>query len=135
MFSACVNSEGQVWTWGNNDDFQLGHSGKKASKTPKLVADLPLCQQVSCTRGYKYHHMSVLTTEGEVFSWGSAYKGKLGNASKWSHGEPTHYKKPARLEVDWPVTRVICGGIHNAVVDTDGQLYTYGCGSDGRLGH
>ncbi len=27
------------------------------------------------------------------------------------------------------------GGIHSALLTTEGQLYTWGCGSDGRLGH
>ena len=31
--------------------------------------------------------------------------------------------------------RVISGGIHKAILAEDGDLYTFGCGSDGRLGH
>ena len=31
--------------------------------------------------------------------------------------------------------KAICGGIHSALLDENGQLYTFGCGSDGRLGH
>lgn len=27
------------------------------------------------------------------------------------------------------------GGIHNSVMSEDGSLLTFGCGSDGRLGH
>jgi len=30
---------------------------------------------------------------------------------------------------------VICGGIHNAVIDENKNVWTFGCGSDGRLGH
>ncbi len=28
-----------------------------------------------------------------------------------------------------------CGGIHTAVLDINGGIWTFGCGSDGRLGH
>ncbi len=33
------------------------------------------------------------------------------------------------------VKKVICAGIHSALLTEDGRLYTFGCGSDGRLGH
>ena len=33
------------------------------------------------------------------------------------------------------VKKVISGGIHSAILSIDGCLYTFGCGSDGRLGH
>lgn len=33
------------------------------------------------------------------------------------------------------VKKVVSGGIHSAILTTDGSLYTFGCGSDGRLGH
>jgi regulator of chromosome condensation len=29
----------------------------------------------------------------------------------------------------------MCGGIHNSALTKTGELYTWGCGSDGRLGH
>ncbi len=31
--------------------------------------------------------------------------------------------------------KIISGGIHSAALDDKGSLYTWGCGSDGRLGH
>ena len=33
------------------------------------------------------------------------------------------------------VVKVISGGIHASLLTESGQLYTFGCGSDGRLGH
>ena len=33
------------------------------------------------------------------------------------------------------IIRASGGGIHSAVLSSDGALLTFGCGSDGRLGH
>ncbi len=30
---------------------------------------------------------------------------------------------------------MVCGGIHNSALTLDGRVFTWGCGSDGRLGH
>lgn len=76
-----------------------------------------------------------MTEDGSVYSWGSAYKGKLGNSKAWSHSEETHQKKPLKLELDFKVKKTICGGIHHSLIDENDNLYTFGCGSDGRMGH
>lgn len=34
-----------------------------------------------------------------------------------------------------PMAKIECGGIHTLVLSADGRLLSFGCGSDGRLGH
>lgn len=43
---------------------------------------------VSCTRGEKYAHSMASSDKGEVYTWGSGYKGKLGHYHEWSHADP-----------------------------------------------
>lgn len=75
--------------------------------------------------------------------WGDPYKGQLGlygDNESWSHEETNLYAIPGEMnlkfleEGDKPL-KVISGGIHSAMVSQNGRLYTWGCGSDGRLGH
>ena len=60
---------------------------------------------------------------------GLGYKGKLGLGDTTSRSIPTLVPG---LE---DVVQVVAGGIHSAAVDGRGRVWTWGCGSDGRLGH
>ncbi len=49
-------------------------------------------------------------------------------------GEPEKIPLPEGA-ASTQVAKVVCGGIHGSLITQDGGLYTWGCGSDGRLGH
>ena len=39
------------------------------------------------------------------------------------------------LNFEQTISHAESGGIHSSIIDQDGVLYTFGCGSHGRLGH
>jgi len=130
---ACVDSIGNAYTWGESEDYQLGHGNKTSSIVPKIVERLTKIIQISCSRGDKHCHMGCVDAAGSAFSWGSGYKAKLG------HGDSKDQILPKKIESlekeNIKIKQFICGGIHSACLGENGVLYTFGCGSDGRLGH
>ena len=72
-----------------------------------------------------------------MYTWGSGKKGKLGHTLEKAH--PYFEDEKIPREVQFFTARraheIICAGLHTAVLTEDGTLYTFGCGSDGRLGH
>ena len=52
----------------------------------------------------------------------------------WGHSIKDTIALPEKVELQ-NVTKIMCGGIHNSAITQDGSLYTWGCGSDGRMGH
>ncbi|XP_010551527.1 PREDICTED: uncharacterized protein LOC104822111 isoform X2 [Tarenaya hassleriana] len=123
------SSIGQLFTWGGGDKGQLGHVDNDAKLLPKSVnalANENLCQ-VACG-----HSITVaLTTTGSVYTMGSTVYGQLGNPN--SHG-----KVPARVEGDIAeslVEEIACGSYHVAVLTSKSEVYTWGKGSNGQLGH
>ena len=67
-----VNQDGDLVSWGNGDDGQLGdgkHRKSSYGRTEPKVIDKALfskkVQHVTCG----YYHTCVLTTDGEVYSW------------------------------------------------------------------
>lgn len=130
---ACVDASGNVYTWGEAEDYQLGHGNKNSSIVPKLIEKLSNIKQISCSRGDKHCHIGCVDTEGLAYSWGSGYKAKLGHGDSKDQIFPKVIDYFIREKIR--VKQFISGGIHSACLGENNVLYTFGCGSDGRLGH
>ncbi len=121
-------SSGKLFTWGDGDKGRLGHGDKEAKLVPTCVAlvDPNFCQ-VACG-----HSLTVaLTNSGHVYTMGSAVYGQLGNPQ--SDG-----KLPTRVEGKLSknfVEEIACGAYHVAVLTSRTEVYTWGKGANGRLGH
>ena len=134
--AAVVTVRGSLYTIGSGSCGQLGHARDKSDKfVPTKVAGLVGVDVVdsSCSKGEHHSHTIACSRDGLAYSWGDGYKGKLGLGSQESTGlptliDPTHF-------LGERVVRVSCGGIHSAAVTDGGRVFTWGCGSDGRLGH
>ena len=87
-------------------------------------------ESVSCSRGEHHPHTLLLARSGALYSCGDGYKGKLGQGKSESRAEPG---RVAGLDTT-TVLEAAAGGIHSAARDSSGTAWTWGCGSDGRLG-
>ncbi|GFZ20639.1 regulator of chromosome condensation (RCC1) family with FYVE zinc finger domain-containing protein [Actinidia rufa] len=122
-------SSGKLFTWGDGDKGRLGHGDKEAKLVPTCVAALvePNFCQVACG-----HSLTVaLTTSGHVYTMGSPVYGQLGNLQ-------TDGKLPTRVEGKLSrsfVEEIACGAYHVAVLTSRTEVYTWGKGANGRLGH
>ncbi|KAJ0083255.1 hypothetical protein Patl1_29396 [Pistacia atlantica] len=121
--------QGKLFTWGDGDKGRLGHGDKEAKLVPTCVAALvePNFCQVACG-----HSLTVaLTTAGHVYTMGSPVYGQLGNP----HADG---KLPTRVEgklFKSFVEEIACGAYHVAVLTSKTEVYTWGKGANGRLGH
>ncbi|PIA62631.1 hypothetical protein AQUCO_00200561v1 [Aquilegia coerulea] len=123
------SSSGKLFTWGDGDKGRLGHGDKEPRLVPACVAslvDVSLCQ-VACG-----HNITVsLTTSGRVYAMGSTAYGQLGIPE--SDG-----KLPSCVEgkiSDSFVEEIACGSHHVAILTSKNEVYTWGKGANGRLGH
>ncbi|XP_021843295.1 PH, RCC1 and FYVE domains-containing protein 1 [Spinacia oleracea] len=122
-------SSGKLFTWGDGDKGRLGHGDKEAKLVPTCVAALvePTFCQVACG-----HSITVaLTTSGHVYTMGSPVYGQLGNP----HSDG---KLPTRVEgkiLKCFVEEIACGAYHVAALTSRTEVYTWGKGANGRLGH
>ena len=130
--------KGQTYSWGSGTFLQLGHGGKHDEQQPRLIKGLSEVniKQVSCTRGEKNSHSMALDVEGSVYTWGAGYKGKLGHDKEWTHENQADEPEPRKLKtIECKAIKVSAGGIHSSLLTENGEVMTFGCGSNGRLGH
>jgi len=125
--TACVTNKGEVYIWGDNSQSQLGlETDRLLQSTPIKVPGIRQATQVSCGGT----HTAVITSKGKVFTWGTGRFGRLG------HADETKRVLPAEVTLlGEQATIVSCGHSHTLVATTSGNLYAFGDGNKGKLGH
>ncbi|XP_061589686.1 probable E3 ubiquitin-protein ligase HERC1 isoform X2 [Cololabis saira] len=128
-----VSADGSVKACGKGSYGRLGLGDSNNQSMPKKLVLEPhrSMKKVSSSKGSDGHTLAI-TVEGEVFSWGDGEYGKLG------HGNSATQKYPKMIQGPLSGKVVVCvsaGYRHSAAVTNDGELYTWGEGDFGRLGH
>ncbi|KAK9289147.1 hypothetical protein L1049_017620 [Liquidambar formosana] len=122
-------SSRKLFTWGDGDKHRLGHGSKETYLLPTCVSSLIdyNFQQLACG-----HNMTVaLTTSGHVFTMGGTAYGQLGCPQ--SDGRLPSLVQD-RLVGEF-VEEISCGAYHVAVLTSRSEVFTWGRGANGRLGH
>ena len=78
-------------------------------------------------------HSAITTEDGRLFTWGDGLQGRLGHGDEDPKLAPTQV--PTEAFGGWPVVLVDCGRDHTLCVDADGEVWSWGYGGWGRLGH
>ncbi|XP_058886345.1 E3 ubiquitin-protein ligase HERC2-like isoform X1 [Acipenser ruthenus] len=126
-----VTADGKLYATGYGAGGRLGIGGTESVSTPTLLESIQhvFIKKVAVNSGGK--HCLALSSEGEVYSWGEAEDGKLGHGNRSPCDRPRVIESMRGIEV----IDVAAGGAHSACITATGELYTWGKGRYGRLGH
>uniref|UniRef100_A0A8D3BZ47 HECT-type E3 ubiquitin transferase n=1 Tax=Scophthalmus maximus TaxID=52904 RepID=A0A8D3BZ47_SCOMX len=108
---------------------------KSTTLAPMLIHCLSSRKIVKLAAHPDGQHYLALSASGEVFSWGCGDGGRLG------HGDTTYLEEPTVIaalngkQTGKHVVHIACGSTYSAAITADGELYTWGRGNYGRLGH
>ncbi|TYZ63340.1 hypothetical protein PybrP1_012879 [[Pythium] brassicae (nom. inval.)] len=136
---ALLFHDGSVYTWGNGASGRLGHQQNEFGKLcydsdhPQRVLafkDVNI-RYVSCA----HSHSAATSSDGDLYTWGSAVSGKLGVGLSDDTYEqfaaiPLLVKFPGKRRI----RSVSCGAAHTGAVSTAGELFMWGSANGGRLG-
>lgn len=118
--TVAVDSQGGLWSWGNNADGQLGDGATTSTTLPSRQME----DVVSASCGYNY--TMAIKKDGTLWGWGGNSVGQLGNGSTKNASQP--------VKVMDGVRSVSCGDNHTAAITTDGELWMWGNNAKGQLG-
>lgn len=127
-----VNRQGEIFSWGEESGGRLGHGTEFDVPYPKIIDSLSgmSIELVACGE----YHTCAVTLSGELYTWGDGAhnSGLLGHGSGASHWIP---KRVGGCLEGLHVSYIACGPWHTAALTSSGQLFTFGDGSFGGLGH
>ncbi|KAL1023773.1 hypothetical protein UPYG_G00045940 [Umbra pygmaea] len=130
--SFALTKGGEVFSWGLNSHGQLGlGKGVPLQPIPALVASLTGVPVTQISAGGT--HTLALTLTGLVYCCGANRAGQLGLNRVDEKGRFNICEVPALR--DLKVSFISCGEEHTAVLTEEGQVFTFGEGSRGQLGH
>jgi alpha-tubulin suppressor-like RCC1 family protein len=125
-FSSAIKTTGEIWGWGFGSCGRLGDGTTvtKCSPVREISSSTDWCQVSGGDQ-----HTSAVKTTGEIWSWGGGCDGRLGDGTTVSKCSPV---REISSSTDW--CQVSAGGQHASAVKTTGEIWSWGCGTNGRLG-
>ncbi|EAL69105.1 hypothetical protein DDB_G0276695 [Dictyostelium discoideum AX4] len=134
------NDGGLVYAWGYN---YFGQCGDKTNQTIKVPTSILfptidnkiIIKQIACGDS---HSLAIAEQPYGVYSWGVNRWGQLGHGDQLNRNQPTllsNIGSGSGSGNSISFSMVACGSQHSMIVSNYGELYTFGCGTTGRLGH
>ena len=118
-----INSNSELYGWGNNVLGRLGDGTTTSRSTPTRIGTASDWKAVSTSWG----HTMAINKKGELYAWGSNAGGKLGD------GTTTDRNTPTRIGTDsWK--SIAAGSRHSVAISSSGELYAWGDNGYGQVG-
>ena len=124
-FSAALQRDGSVWTWGQNHVGQLGNGSLTSGFVPVRMEVVGVWTAVTCGKD----HAIGLQRDGSLWAWGSNQYGQLGDGSHlMGRSSPVQIGQGA----EWKTAAA--GYRHTLALRRDGTLWAWGSNNAGQLG-
>ncbi|KAI4343472.1 hypothetical protein L6164_010816 [Bauhinia variegata] len=124
-----VTMEGEVQSWGRNQNGQLGLGTTEDSLVPQKIQTFEGVPIKMVAAGAE--HSAAVAESGVLYGWGWGRYGNLGLGDRNDRLIP---EKVSSINDD-KMVMVACGWRHTISVSSSGGLYTYGWSKYGQLGH
>ena len=124
-FGFALKQDGSLWTWGRNDQNQLGDG----TLTERLFFVRIGSGQKWSAVATKFDHTVALSVDGTYYSWGENSDGELGLGFAGNDQLTPHQ---VGTDTDW--ARLDLGDLDLFAIKNDGSLWSWGANASGELG-
>jgi uncharacterized repeat protein (TIGR02543 family) len=136
--SSALTSNNRVFTWGLNQEGQLGDGTTTSRLTPTEITskfNLEIGETI-ISISFNAIHSSALTSSGRMFTWGYNNYGQLGNGtSDYNlHSIPTEITNQFNLNAGELITDIFTGQHISSVITSEDRIFTWGWNDYGQLG-
>ena len=121
-FTLVLSSNGQVFSFGLNESNQLGHSTNNLTNTLRLncisseIINKKTIKFISCGRD----HSLLLSSDGEVFSFGNNLRGQCGNSIK------SRNSNLCKIKLRRKAIAIAAGSYYSIAIIEGGLVYSWG---------
>eukprot|EP00992_Anisonema_acinus_P008181 TRINITY_DN4255_c0_g1_i1.p1 TRINITY_DN4255_c0_g1~~TRINITY_DN4255_c0_g1_i1.p1 ORF type:complete len:406 (+),score=73.81 TRINITY_DN4255_c0_g1_i1:143-1360(+) len=149
FFVVALSKDGSVYSWGLIDCLGQGtveevrarydpdETAESVSKDKRAVLLVP--HRIEALRGKPVvkitagqWHSCAITYEGELYTWGVGFQGRLGHGDK----EPCFVPQQVGGSLlGKKVISVACGSFHTVALTADGEVYCWGDNANGQCGN
>lgn len=126
--SLALNSQGILWAWGCSDFLYQEEMFQHIPPTP-----VEIDKRVIKASGGELHNLA-LAEDGTCYTWGIYLKGNLGyedDTQNTIQPKPVDYFVKNNIRIK----QISTGASHNLALSEEGDLYSWGAGGSGQLGH
>uniref|UniRef100_A0ACD5ZIQ1 Uncharacterized protein n=1 Tax=Avena sativa TaxID=4498 RepID=A0ACD5ZIQ1_AVESA len=130
--AAIVTKQGEVFSWGNESGERLVQKASVSVLHPRIIESLSFNRVKAIAFGA--NHTCALAVSGELYEWDEGVHSLV----LWDDQCHRNQWFPRKLydPLDGiSVLKISCGQWHTAIISSSGQLFTYGDGTFGVLGH
>ena len=136
---AAIKTDGTLWTWGRNDQGQIGDNtndggvaGVNSRSTPRQISaganGITGWKQV--TAGFV--NTAALREDGSLWVWGNGFYGNIGDGTRLTRSTPRQISAGATRVTGWK--QVTCSSFNTAAIANDRTLWVWGQNNYGQIG-
>jgi alpha-tubulin suppressor-like RCC1 family protein len=125
-FSLGITTDGKLWSWGFNNNAQLGLGiqGNTANPNKSQIGTETQWEKVEAGVSYSL----AIKNNGTLWAWGDNSFGMLGDGTRITR------KSPVQIGTDTNWSKISAGAVNTLAIKTDGTLWAWGRNKDGQLG-
>ena len=122
--SVALKTDGTLWTWGRNQESQLGNGTTSNLNVPTQIGSDTNWQTIAAGDEY----VVAIKQDGTLWAWGQNDAGQLGDNTIVNKTTPTQIGN----DTNW--AKISAGTKHTLALKTNGTLWAWGANNTGQLG-